>query len=106
MEQRNREEIIQIKGDISHIKITTEDIKTGVAALVARAEQNGKEIVDLRGRVRELEHEMSAHGAEIKDAKKLAGDEGEKSRRLAWKLFGFLAGGGSGALGLWEIFTK
>ena len=106
MEQRNREEIIQIKGDISHIKITTEDIKTGVAALVARAEQNGKEIVDLRGRVRELEHEMSAHGAEITDVKKLAENEGEKSRRLAWKLFGLLAGGGSGALGLWEIFTK
>lgn len=106
MEQRNREEIIQIKGDISHIKITTEDIKTGVAALVARAEQNGKEIVDLRGRVRELEHEMSGQIAAVKEAKVLAGNEGEKSRRLAWKLFGFIAGGGSGALGLWEIFVK
>lgn len=106
MEQRNREEIIQIKGDISHIKITTEDIKTGVAALVARAEQNGKEIVDLRGRVRELEHEMSGEIAAVKEAKVLAENEGEKSRRLAWKLFGFIAGGGSGALGLWEIFVK
>ena len=106
MEQRNREEIIEMRGDISHIKATTEDIKTGVAALVARSEQNGREIVDLRGRVRELEHEMSARGAEIKDVKKLAENEGEKSRRLAWKLFGFLAGGGSGALSLWEIFGK
>lgn len=106
MEQRNREEIIQIKGDISFIKITTEDIKTGVAALVARAEQNGKEIVDLRGRVRELEHEMSGQIAAVKEAKVLAENEGEKSRRLAWKLFGFIAGGGSGALGLWEIFVK
>ena len=49
---------------------------------------------------------MSARGAEIKDVKKLAENEGEKSRRLAWKLFGFIAGGGSGALGLWEIFGK
>ena len=86
--------------------ITTEDIKTGVAALVARAEQNGKEIVDLRGRVRELEHEMSGQIAAVKEAKVLAENEGEKSRRLAWKLFGFIAGGGSGALGLWEIFVK
>ena len=69
MEQRNREEIIQIKGDISHIKITTEDIKTGVAALVARAEQNGKEIVDLRGRVREAEHDIIAIKSDIKTLK-------------------------------------
>ena len=39
MEQRNREEIIEMRGDISHIKATTEDIKTGVAALVARSER-------------------------------------------------------------------
>ncbi len=106
MEQRNREEIIQIKGDISHIKITTEDIKTGVAALVARAEQNGKEIVDLRGRVRELEHNMKSQEIEVKAAKTQAEREGKESRRLTWKLFAFLAGGGSGVIGLWEILGK
>ena len=106
MEQRNREEIIQIKGDILHIRATTEDIKTGVAALVARSEQNGREIVDLRGRVRELEHEMSEKTATDKEIRALAENEAEKSRRLTWKLFGFIVGGGSGALGLWEIFGK
>ena len=52
-------EIVKLTKDIEHVKDTTEKIERGVDALIAKAEENHVDIVDLRGRVRELEHKYN-----------------------------------------------
>ena len=86
-------EIVKLTKDVEYVKGTTEEIKLGVASLVARAEENHDEILELRGRVRELEHDSIAVKNSI-----------EKLTSLLWKLFTGLGLGGGGAIGLWEIF--
>ncbi len=87
MEQENREKIIRIEGDVSHIKKTTDKIEGAVSALLEKIANQSADITELRGRVRELEHEAI------------------NLRALVWKLFGLLVSGG-GAIGAWELFGK
>jgi uncharacterized coiled-coil DUF342 family protein len=88
-------EIVKLTKDVEYVKGTTEEIKLGVASLVAKAEENHDEILELRGRTRELEHDVMSLKTSVKD---LSG--------LIWKLFTALGVGGGGAIGIWEIFSK
>lgn len=81
-EQRNREEIIKIESDIRHIKETTEEIKKGVSSLVARSEENRREIIDLRGRIRAVENNITRLDGEMSELR----DEGKGTRAAIWKI--------------------
>lgn len=95
MEQKNRENIIKIDSDLQHIKKDVGDIKSSIAIFIQASQKAEKDIVDLRGRVRELEHESIETKTGLKEVK-----------GLLWKLFVALGAGGSGAIGLWEVFGK
>ena len=88
-------EIVKLGKDVEHVKETTEEIKASVLTLVARAEENHVDIVALRGRLREVEHE-------VKDLKSNL----ETVRSLIWKLFGTIAVGGGSAIGVIEMLGK
>ena len=95
MEQKNRENIIKIDSDLQHIKKDVGDIKSSIAIFIQASQKAEKDIVDLRGRVRELEHESIETKTGLKEVK-----------GLLWKLFVALGAGGSGAVGLWEVLGK
>lgn len=95
MEQKNRENIIKIDSDLQHIKKDVGDIKSSIAIFIQASQKTEKDIVELRGRVRELEHESIETKTGLKEVK-----------GLLWKLFVALGAGGSGAIGLWEILGK
>lgn len=95
MEQKNRENIIKIDSDLQHIKKDVGDIKSSIAIFIQASQKAEKDIVDLRGRVRELEHESIENKTGLKEVK-----------GLLWKLFVALGAGGTGAVGLWEVLGK
>nr|DAR29703.1 MAG TPA: hypothetical protein [Caudoviricetes sp.] len=88
-------EIIKLNKDVEHIKESTEEIKTGVSELIAQANKNEVALENLRGRLREAEHEM----IEVKN-------ELANLKSLVWRIAYVLAGAGSGTIGVLEIFGK
>lgn len=88
-------EIVKLTKDVEYVKGATAEIKDGVASLIARAEENHVDIVDLRGRVRELEHDSIETKSGLKEVK-----------GLLWKLFVALGAGGTGAISIWEFLSK
>ena len=88
-------EIVKLTKDVEYVKGATAEIKDGVASLIARAEENHVEIVELRGRVRELEHETIDMKSQVKELKS-----------LIWKLTSVLGVGGGSAVAILEIFSK
>lgn len=95
MEQKNREHIIKIDSDLEHIKKDVGDIKDSIAIFIQTSQDIKSQVVDLRGRVRELEHEVIETKTGLKEVK-----------GLLWKLFVALGAGGTGAIGIWEILGK
>lgn len=88
-------EIVKLTKDVEFVKGATAEIKDGVASLIARAEENHVDIVDLRGRVRELEHDSIESKAQFKELKS-----------LIWKIASALGIGGGSAVTILEIFGK
>ena len=95
MEQSNREKIIEFNADLQHIKKDVGDIKSSIAIFIQASQKAEKDIVELRGRVRELEHESIENKAGLNEVS-----------GLLWKLFVALGAGGGGAIGLWELLGK
>lgn len=95
MEQKNREQIIKIDSDLEHIKKDVGDIKDSIAIFIQTSQDIKSQVVDLRGRVRELEHESIETKTGLKEVK-----------ALLWKLFVALGAGGTGAIGIWEVLGK
>lgn len=88
-------EIVKLTKDVEFVKGATAEIKDGVASLIARAEENHVDIVDLRGRVRELEHDSIEAKSQFKELKS-----------LIWKISSALGIGGGSAVTILEIFGK
>lgn len=88
-------EIVKLTKDVEFVKGATAEIKDGVASLIARAEENHVDIVDLRGRVRELEHDSIEAKSQFKELKS-----------LIWKIASALGIGGGSAVTILEIFGK
>lgn len=95
MEKDNRERIIKFEADVEHIKKDVGDIKSSIAIFIQASQKAERDVVDLRGRVRELEHESIETKTGLKEVKS-----------LLWKLFVAIGAGGSGAIGLWEVLGK
>ncbi len=95
MERDNREKIIKFEADVEHIKKDVGDIKSSIAIFIQASQKTEKDIVDLRGRVRELEHDSIETKSGLKEIK-----------GLLWKLSVALGAGGTGAIGIWEFLGK
>lgn len=66
MEAKNREEIIKIESDIAHIKKSTDKIEVAISELLKAQGDNSNQIIELRGRIREAEHDILSIKSDVK----------------------------------------
>ncbi len=91
----NNPTIIKVESDIEHIKHTTDKIEATVSELLRAISDQSNEIVEVRGRVRELEHENI-------EIKKIIAE----TRALVWKIATVIVAGSGGAISILEFFGK
>lgn len=62
-------EIAALKSDVEHIKEDTGEIKQSISAFIAQSAKTSVELESLRGRVREVEHNIIALQSDAKNLK-------------------------------------